>query len=45
MPIELSGLGERFSGIYYVTDVTHTVDSSGYTTSFTVRLPHGVDPR
>lgn len=45
MPIKLSGLGERFSSNYYVTDVTHTVDSSGYTTSFTVRLPHGVDPR
>lgn len=45
MPIELSGLGERFSGIYYVTDVTHTIDSSGYTTRFTIRLPQGVDPR
>lgn len=44
-PIKLSGLGERFSETYYVTDVTHTIDSSGYSTNFTARLPHGADPR
>ena len=41
--IELTGLGERFSGRYYVTDVTHTIDSNGYRTSFEVRLATEVD--
>lgn len=36
-PIELTGLGERFSGTYYVEDVTHTIGGQGYTTDFTVR--------
>ncbi len=36
-PIELSGLGRRFSGTYYVESVTHTLGGDGYTTSFTVR--------
>lgn len=36
--IELTGLGDRFSGIYYVTDVKHTIDSNGYRSSFDVRL-------
>jgi phage protein D len=34
--IELLKLGERFSGFYYVTSATHTIDSTGYTTKFTV---------
>lgn len=34
--IELLKLGTRFSGLYYVTSATHTIDSSGYTTKFTV---------
>lgn len=34
--IELQGLGKRFSGLYYITSATHTVDRSGYTTRFTV---------
>lgn len=42
-PIKLTGLGDRFNGDYYVEEVTHTVDSSGYSTSFSVRLPLGVD--
>ena len=36
-PIEISGLGERFSGTYYVEDVTHSLGSGGYTTDFSVR--------
>lgn len=39
--IEIEGLGERFSKVYYVEQVTHRVDNSGYTTSFSVRLPDG----
>jgi hypothetical protein len=38
--IELSGLGATFSGTYYVEAVTHAVDTGGFTTSFTVRLPN-----
>lgn len=34
--IELIKLGERFSGLYYVTSATHTIDSTGYTTKFTI---------
>ena len=34
--IELLGLGERFSGFYYVTSATHILDESGYMTKFTV---------
>jgi phage protein D len=35
--IEVQGLGQRFSGQYYVTKVTHSLGSSGYTTTFDVR--------
>ena len=35
--IQLTGLGKRFSGPYYVTSVTHTLrQDQGYRTSFTV---------
>jgi len=34
--IELKKLGQRFSGLYYVTSATHVVDQTGYTTKFTV---------
>ena len=34
--IELTKLGRRFSGLYYVTSATHTIDSTGYSTKFTV---------
>jgi phage protein D len=34
--IELKKLGQRFSGLYYVTSATHMVDQTGYTTKFTV---------
>ena len=35
--IGLKGLGETFSKTYYVSAVKHTVNSSGYRTSFTVQ--------
>jgi phage protein D len=35
--IELRGLGQRFSGLYYVTTAVHTRDERGYVTGFTVR--------
>lgn len=33
--VELKKLGERFSGLYYVTSATHTIDATGYSTKFT----------
>jgi len=33
----LSGLGARFSGSYFITETTHTIGASGYTTRFTAR--------
>ena len=35
--IQLDGLGEQFGGLYRITSVTHTIDGSGYRTSFEVR--------
>ncbi len=35
--IRLEKLGDRFSGKYYVESVTHTLNDSGYRTSFTVK--------
>lgn len=35
--VELKGLGERFSGLYYVVSCTHSIGSRGYHTSFTAR--------
>jgi phage protein D len=35
--IKLKGLGQRFSGDYYVTSATHTIDAGGYRTSFEVK--------
>jgi phage protein D len=38
--VEIAGLGERFNGVYYVTQTTHTIGDSGYTTEFSAqRLP------
>jgi len=34
--LELQGLGQRFSGLYYVTSASHSIDQRGYTTKFTV---------
>jgi phage protein D len=33
----IAGLGARFSGTYFVTDTMHTINDSGYQTSFNVR--------
>lgn len=35
--LKLSGIGDRLSGIYFITSVTHKIDSSGFTTSFNAR--------
>jgi phage protein D len=32
--IEIEGIGERYSGKYYVTSTTHTIDANGYRTEF-----------
>jgi uncharacterized protein len=34
--VELTGLGKRFSGLYYVTCSNHVVGAAGYVTTFTV---------
>ena len=31
------GVGSRFSGVYFITDTTHTIDDRGYTTRFNAR--------
>jgi uncharacterized protein len=36
--VEIDGVGERFSGRYFVTSTTHTIGESGYTTEFECRL-------
>jgi phage protein D len=35
--VELRGMGPLFDGCYYVQEATHTIDQSGYNTSFTVK--------
>ena len=35
--VEVKGLGQRFSGQYYVTKCEHALGGSGYLTTFTVR--------
>lgn len=35
--VEIKGVGERFSGNYYVTQVTHTIDAGGYRSEFKVK--------
>jgi uncharacterized protein len=35
--LEIDGLGDRFSGRYYVTGTTHTIGGGGYTTQFDCR--------
>jgi len=38
--VDLKGLGDRFSGVYYVLKVEHTLGSAGYQTKFDVRKPY-----
>src|SRR5262245_3170606 len=33
-PVTIKGVGESYSGLYYVTHVTHTLNANGYTQSF-----------
>lgn len=35
--VEISGLGARFDGTYFVTDTSHTLNDSGYVTKFNAR--------
>jgi phage protein D len=35
--VHIKGLGDRFSGEYFVTQSTHTIGSSGYQTTFSAR--------
>lgn len=35
--VKIKGLGSRFSGTYFITDTTHTIGNSGYTTKFNAR--------
>ena len=35
--MQIEGLGARFSGTYFVTETTHTIGDSGYTTKFNAR--------
>lgn len=35
--IDITGLGNNFSGLYYVVRATHTIGSGGYETQFSVR--------
>lgn len=35
--VEILGLGDRFSGAYYVTQTTHTIGGGGYRTTFSVQ--------
>jgi phage protein D len=39
--IAIQGLGKRFSGVYFVTKTTHTINDSGYSTKFTARREQG----
>jgi phage protein D len=35
--VRIKGVGARFSGLYFVTETTHTINDQGYTTKFTAR--------
>lgn len=35
--IKIKGVGKRYSGNYYVTSVTHTIDARGYLTNFQLK--------
>jgi uncharacterized protein len=37
MQVFIEGVGARFSGLYFVTETTHTISDSGYLTRFTAR--------
>jgi phage protein D len=35
--VQITGLGPTFSGLYFLTETTHTIGGGGYTTSFKAR--------
>lgn len=35
--LQVDGVGDRFSGMYYVTESTHTINDGGYKTTFKAR--------
>ena len=35
--VDLQGIGKRFNGFYYVSQATHSISSSGYSTDFSVQ--------
>jgi phage protein D len=37
-PVYIQGLGSRYSGRYLITNTTHTLGDSGYTTQFEARM-------
>jgi phage protein D len=41
--LEIHGLGRRFSGMYFVKRVEHTLNTSGFFTQFTGRRIHQGD--
>ncbi|MGH3774149.1 MAG: phage late control D family protein [Pseudonocardiaceae bacterium] len=43
-PVTIKGVGETHSGVYYVTHVTHTIDTGGYTQRFQVKR-NGLKPK
>ncbi len=42
--VRIVGLGARFSGKYFVTKTTHTINNSGYITRFTAQREEGLTP-
>jgi phage protein D len=36
--VHIEGLGLRYSGIYRITETTHTIGNAGYTTQFSARM-------
>jgi phage protein D len=42
--VRILGLGRRFSGEYFVTKTTHTLDEGGYVTKFSARREAGLPP-
>jgi len=43
--VNIVGLGARFSGTYFVTDTTHSIGDSGYTTQFNCRRETVANPK
>lgn len=43
MYVTIRGVGKRFSGVYRVRKVTHTLDDSGCRTSFDISQQHGTN--